>query len=204
MRAISLKNNFFHTTVLKLGIICINIHSRISLSSRLYFLHCVWQIIKVHVISSYNQYFIFSVFWISVSLIVGYFYHIAVLIGISLITNDVDHVFISLFAICYLWSSVCSKSLPIFKIGVSYCWLFFFNKFIYLFLIYFWLCWVFVAAHRLSLVETSRGYSTLRCMGFSLQWLFLLRSTGSRRSGFRSCGTWAQELWLVGSRAQAR
>ena len=25
--------------------------------------------------------------------------------------------------------------------------------------IYFWLCWVFVAAHRLSLVVASRGYS---------------------------------------------
>ena len=36
--------------------------------------------------------------------------------------------------------------------------LFFFNKFIYLF-IYFWLHWVFVAAHRLSLVVASGGYS---------------------------------------------
>ena len=62
MRAISVKKKIFQTTVLKLGIICINIHSRISLSSRLYLLHCVWQIIKVHVFSSYNQYFIFSVF----------------------------------------------------------------------------------------------------------------------------------------------
>ena len=31
---------------------------------------------------------------------------------------------------------------------------FFFNNFIY-----FWLCWVFIAAHRLSLVAASRGYS---------------------------------------------
>ena len=31
--------------------------------------------------------------------------------------------------------------------------------------IYFWLCWVFVAAHGLSLVEVSRGYSSLRCTG---------------------------------------
>ena len=56
---------------------------------------------------------------------------------------------------------------------------FFLNKFIYLF-IYFWLRWVFVAAHGLSLVAVSGGYSSLRCMGFSLQWLLLLRSTGSR------------------------
>ena len=82
--------------------------------------------------------------------------------------------------------------------------LFFFNinLFIYLSIylfIYFWLHWVFVAAHGLSLVAASglslvaasRGYSS-KCAGFSLQWLFLLWSTGSRHTGFSSCGTWAQ------------
>ena len=58
--------------------------------------------------------------------------------------------------------------------------------------VYFWLRWVFVAVHGLSLVAASRGYSLLRCEGFSLQWLLLLQSTGSRRAGFNSCGTWAQ------------
>ena len=72
------------------------------------------------------------------------------------------------------WNSVC----------------FFKNKF-YL-LIYFWLCWVFVAAHRLSLVAASGGYSSSQCVGFSLRWLLLLRSTGSRHKGFSSCGTRAQ------------
>ena len=57
--------------------------------------------------------------------------------------------------------------------------------------IYLWLHWVFIAGRRLSLVAVSRGYSSLRCMGFSLWWLLLLRSTGSRRAGFSSCGTWA-------------
>ena len=66
-----------------------------------------------------------------------------------------------------------------------------FFKFIYLF-IYFWLRWVFVAARGLSLVAASGGYSSLQCVGFSLLWLLLLRSTGSRRLGFSSCGTWAQ------------
>ena len=47
-----------------------------------------------------------------------------------------------------------------------------------------------------------RGYSLLRCVGFSLRWLLLLQSTGCRRTGFSSCGTRAQQLWLVGSRAQ--
>ena len=77
-----------------------------------------------------------------------------------------------------------------------------FKKFIYF--IYFWLRWVFVAACGLSLVAASRGYSSLWCMGFSLWWLLLLRSTGSRHSGFSSCGRWAQQLWLTGSRAQAQ
>ena len=64
-------------------------------------------------------------------------------------------------------------------------------NFIYLF-IYFWLHWVFVAALRLSLVAVSGGYSSLRCAGFSLWWLLLLWSTGSRCAGFSSCGTQAQ------------
>ena len=74
---------------------------------------------------------------------------------------------------------------------------FFFKKtrvFIYLF----WLCWVFGDAHRLSLVAASGGYSSLRCAGFSLRWLLLLRSTGCRRAGFSSCGSWAQSLWHAG------
>ena len=70
--------------------------------------------------------------------------------------------------------------------------------FIYIFInlfvlfIYFWLHWVFVATRGLSLVAASRGYSSLWCEGFSLQWLLLLRSTGSRHVGFSSCGAWAQ------------
>ena len=55
-----------------------------------------------------------------------------------------------------------------------------------------------------SLVALSGGYSSLWCVDFSLQWLLLLRSTGSRRMGFSSCGTWAQQWQLTGSRAQAQ
>ena len=58
--------------------------------------------------------------------------------------------------------------------------------------IYFWLRWVFVAARGLSLVAASGGYSLLQCVGFSLRWLLLLWSTGSRHVGFSSCGTGAQ------------
>ena len=57
--------------------------------------------------------------------------------------------------------------------------------------IYFWLRWVFVAARGLSLVAASGGYSSLLCVGFSLRWLLLLQSMGSRHAGFSSCSTQA-------------
>ena len=61
------------------------------------------------------------------------------------------------------------------------------NFFIHLF--NFWLHWAFAAARRFSLVAESGGYSLLRCTDFSLRWLLLLQSMGSRRAGFNSCGT---------------
>ena len=81
-------------------------------------------------------------------------------------------------------------SLPLDHQGSPSTYSFFFLRF-YLF-IYFWLRWVFTAACGLSLVAASRGCSLLWCTGFSLRWLLLLWSTGSRRTGFSSCGTWAQ------------
>ena len=54
--------------------------------------------------------------------------------------------------------------------------------FIY-FLIYLWLCWVFVSVRGLSLVAASGGHSSSWCVGLSLSWPLLLRSTGSRRAG---------------------
>ena len=76
---------------------------------------------------------------------------------------------------------------------------FFLNLFIFYF--YFWLHWVFVAVHGLSLVAASGGYSLLWCMGFSLRWLLLLRSTGSRCMSFSRCGTQALEHRLSSSAA---
>ena len=64
---------------------------------------------------------------------------------------------------------------------------FFKKKFIYL-----WLLWVFGAARRLSLAAASGGYSSLRCVGFSLRWLLLLWSMSSRSAGFSSCASRAQ------------
>ena len=67
---------------------------------------------------------------------------------------------------------------------------------LFILFIYFSLRWVLVAARRLFLVAASGGYSSLRCVGFSLQWLLLLQSTGSRHAGFSSCGSQALERRL--------
>ena len=45
--------------------------------------------------------------------------------------------------------------------------------------------------HAGFLVAVSRGYSSLWCTGL-LRWLLLLRSMGSRHTGFSSCGMQAQ------------
>ena len=54
---------------------------------------------------------------------------------------------------------------------------------------YFWLHWAFAATCGLPLVAASEGYSALWYVGFSLWWLLLLRSTGSRHTSFSSCGS---------------
>ena len=48
-----------------------------------------------------------------------------------------------------------------------------------------------------------RGLLFIAVCGLLIAVASLLRSTGSRCAGFSSCGTWAQQLWLAGSRAQA-
>ena len=79
-----------------------------------------------------------------------------------------------------------------------------FFLYIYLFYLFVFGCVGCSLLHALSLVAASGGYSSLQCVGFSLRWLLLLWSTGSRRTGFSSCGMRAQQLWLTGSRAQAQ
>ena len=74
--------------------------------------------------------------------------------------------------------------------------LFFFKIKLNLFFIY--LIYLFLAALRLHCCArafsscSERGYSSLQCASFSLRWLLLLRSTGSRRTGFSTCGARAQ------------
>ena len=66
---------------------------------------------------------------------------------------------------------------------------FIFKIYLFVHLFNFCLHWVFAAACGLSLVAVSGGYSLLRDRGFSLWWLLLLQSTGSRHAVFSSCGT---------------
>ena len=87
--------------------------------------------------------------------------------------------------------------------------------------IYLWLCWLFVAMRAFlqlqcvgatlhcsarashcggcagfSPVAAPGGHSSLQCAGFSLWWLLLLWSMGSR-------ARWLQKLWFPGSTAHA-
>ena len=71
--------------------------------------------------------------------------------------------------------------------------IFFFNKFICFYLFIFGCVGSLLLGVGFSLVAESRGSSSLRCTGFSLQWLLLSQSMGSRRAGFSSCGLWALE-----------
>ena len=74
----------------------------------------------------------------------------------------------------------------------------FINLFIYLFLAALGLhCCV-----RAFSSCASGGYSLLQCVGFSLWWLLLLRSAGSRRAGFSSCTTRSLEHRLSSCGAQ--
>ena len=68
-------------------------------------------------------------------------------------------------------------------------------------LFYFWLCWVFVAARGLFSSFGERELVFLVMRGLLIAGGF---SSGFRHAGFSSCGTRAQQLWLVGSRAQAQ
>ena len=79
------------------------------------------------------------------------------------------------------------------RYNYCHCKSFLFGGVVFCFCFYFWLHWVFVAVHGLSLVVRSRGYSSLPCRGFSLRWLLLLRSMGSRSEGFSSCSTQSLE-----------
>ena len=96
------------------------------------------------------------------------------------------------------WHGVNNASPASNHLLLSPCFFFFFKINLFIYFIYFWLRWVFVAARGLSLVAASGGYSSLRCARFSLRWLLLLWSMGSRCAGFSSCGSRASVLWHTG------
>ena len=52
---------------------------------------------------------------------------------------------------------------------------------------------IFIAMRAFSLVEVRGGYSLVTEHGFSLRWLFLVQSMGTRACGLGSCGSWALE-----------
>ena len=91
---------------------------------------------------------------------------------------------------CPLHSATKAGSLPCPEAiweEVIFFFFFLINTFIYLFI--FGCIGSSLRCARFSLVAASRGYYSLQCAGFSLRWLLLLWSTGSRFAGFSSCST---------------
>ena len=78
-------------------------------------------------------------------------------------------------------------------------------SYIFFFFLIFGCTWILVAAHRLSLVSARVSTLQLWFTRFSLLWLLLLPSTGSRRLVFSSCGPQAlgmrAQQWCMGSDA---
>ena len=73
--------------------------------------------------------------------------------------------------------------------SISFFFFYFLRKDLSVFIFRLW--WVFAAAHGLSSVVASRGYSLLQCTGFSLGWLLLSRSGSAAAAVHRlSCSTW--------------
>ena len=102
---------------------------------------------------------------------------LVVLICISLMANDVEHLSCACWPFIYLFGKMSISILcPFLNLAI-----FFFL--IYFLFIYFWLCWVLVSVRGLSPVAASGGHSSLRCAGLLLSRPLLLRSTGSRRAG---------------------
>ena len=92
----------------------------------------------------------------------------------------------------YLHLSFSVFMLAAILMGVKCYFIVVFFKYINLFIFIFGCIWSSLLRAGFSLVAASRGYSSLRRADFSLQWLLLLQSMGSRRVGFSSCGTRAQ------------
>ena len=60
--------------------------------------------------------------------------------------------------------------------------------------VFIWLLWVFVGPMGFLQLWGVGATVSLQCTVFSLWWLLLFRSTGSRHMGCSNCRTWAQQL----------
>ena len=94
-------------------------------------------------------------------------------------------------SVSYLVFGVQSVSDLVFGLAKSFLQFFGFILF-FIFYLFFYCVGSSLLHAGFSLVAASRGYSPLRCAGFSLWWFLLLQSTGSMQAGFSSCGTWVQ------------
>ena len=93
----------------------------------------------------------------------------------------------------------CNRTTSSWKLQERTSFVFFLHTLLSFYFIYLFLALLrFVAALELSLVVASGDFSSLRCMGFSLQWLLLLQSMGSRCTSFSSRSTRVQYLWHMG------
>ena len=88
-----------------------------------------------------------------------------------------------------------------------------FSCLLFLYIIFLFLCFliylsIFYYLAALGLRCCTRAFSSCGERGLLFievhGLLIAVASTGSRRVGFSSCGTQAQQLWLLGSRAQAQ
>ena len=106
------------------------------------------------------------------------------------LTSDIACPQLVSFNFSLVWSSsvFCQKPLVtlvslIFPYSIRPLETYYYYLFIYLFLAALGLCCCMQAS---SLVAVSMGYTLLPCVGFSLRWLLLLHSMGSRCLGFSS------------------